>query len=272
MAVAAPHPVSAWCSPCCTSPRPAAGQSAPTVTGARPIRMIERTFDLSVRGPGGWAVDAAAIDPGLPQQPLCLYALRRLLHRAASHATRDAAWRHLVERARREPNPGELAALGMAAPGLMKIVRQLAPGDHDVESSAIEGFLLAIRHIDLGEDRVFPRLYNAAHSRARAAVAESRPQACGEVEVLASSAAPPPLDGHPDLVLARLVGELVISRGDAHLIGKTRLEGVAMRDYAAATGATYRAVRHQRMRAERRLLAALHADMVDDGRQRRSEA
>jgi hypothetical protein len=272
MAPAYPHPASAWCSRRCD--QPTRGRQRITAS-TRALRSIENTFDLSVRGPGGWTVDAATIGHDLPNQTICLYALRALLlEPSTSHATRDAAWRLLAERARTTPKPWRLAVVGMAVPGLRRLVRRLAPSDHDVENAAVEGFLAGVANIDLDRDRVFARLYNTAHQYARLAVVASRPVACGELHIVARSAPPPPPARHEDLVLVELHRDGVISFDDAHLIGKTRLEHVDLRDYADDIGVTYRAVRHRRMRAEQKVIAALHADAAGEpyvGRHRKGE-
>jgi predicted DNA-binding protein (UPF0251 family) len=273
MAAVHPHPTTSWCEPSCQR-RGTRGAAPATVTCAHPLRMAERTFDLLVRGPGGLAVDGAALGHGLPETTMCLHALRRLLRAAGTSETaRDAAWRHVIDRARSEPQPWQLAALGLTTPGLGKIMRRLRTNDADVASVAVLAFLAAVNGIDLDEGRVYWRLYNRAHSAARTAAAAVEPARSGELDLLGASAPPAPLFGHPDFVLGELVHSGVITVDEAELIAVTRLENLDMRDYARQMGLTYRAVRTRRMRAEQRLVAALHTNTKDGyvGRHRKAE-
>ena len=59
--------------------------------------------------------------------------------------------------------------------------------------------------------------------------------------------------GHPDLVLARVVRDGILSLAEAALIGSTRLEALTIADVAAARGQSLTAATVARHRAEHRL-------------------
>jgi hypothetical protein len=67
---------------------------------------------------------------------------------------------------------------------------------------------------------------------------------------------------HPDLVLARAVAASVISAGEANLISATRLGDTSVAECAAGLGVTARLARQVRLRAERRLVAAIRSGDV----------
>ena len=65
--------------------------------------------------------------------------------------------------------------------------------------------------------------------------------------------------GHPDFVLAAAVREGILSRGQAALIGRNRLEGVPLSQIAAETGTSHSALCNRRKRAEAAIAAAIAA-------------
>ena len=81
----------------------------------------------------GWSPDPSRCRrrprfPGLPQRPIPLDELRdRLLDQRCPRATRDAVWRYLVRRARREGATWMVACVGMALPGLAGTASWLRP-------------------------------------------------------------------------------------------------------------------------------------------------
>ncbi|MFF4349974.1 hypothetical protein [Streptomyces sp. NPDC001530] len=154
----------------------------------------------------------------------------------------------------------------MALPALAGVARRLAegfPGDpFDVHAEVLSGFLGALGSIDVARPRVLPRLRWAAYRQGFAALMEAldapTPAAPGF-----RSAAPRPPWGHPDLVLARAVRESVLTRTEANLIGATRLDKIAIDDWAAQCQTTPNAAYKLRRRAEARLIAFLHGEAQD---------
>ncbi|MEV2274545.1 hypothetical protein AB0I72_03070 [Nocardiopsis sp. NPDC049922] len=74
-------------------------------------------------------------------------------------------------------------------------------------------------------------------------------------EPLANGPAP---TGNPDLVLEDAVRQGVISKSDADLIGRTRLDRVPLTDVARERGTAYWQLAKRRSRAERRLTDTVH--------------
>src|SRR5690349_17419310 len=82
-----------------------------------PLDAAEKAFTLLAEAPTHLPFDARGFD-GLPQRILPLDELRRLVLAAGtSPEVRDAVWRELVVRARRDGPAWRVAAVGMAMPG-----------------------------------------------------------------------------------------------------------------------------------------------------------
>ncbi|MEV0598472.1 hypothetical protein AB0I82_04080 [Streptomyces sp. NPDC050315] len=232
-----------------------------SATKISPLRAAESTFRLLATGSNPLSIDGTDIGHGLPARAIALDELRViLLHPACGYAAREAAWRHVVRRARTEGGLWTVAAVGLAMPGLKRIVAKIpaaAPVDvEEVEQEMLAAFLDELAVLDEAEDRIPGRLCWAAHRTARRLWYRACADA-GRHVPLADSAAPPPPYGHPDLVLSRAVAAAVITRAEAELIGRTRLEDVSVRTVAAERGVSERHIYRLRSRAEHRLLVAL---------------
>ena len=109
-----------------------------------PLDAAEKAFTMLAEAPTHVPFDARGFD-GLPGRILPLDELRRLLLAAAtSHQVRDAVWRELVVRARRDGPAWRVAAVGMAMPALRRQSGLLDAGWHgdtrDVDSELLVGF------------------------------------------------------------------------------------------------------------------------------------
>ncbi|MFD9735691.1 hypothetical protein [Umezawaea sp. NPDC059074] len=224
-------------------------------------------FTWLVTGPNPVSVNGRQF-PDLPNRPIPLDELRdRLLTSGCSRTTRDAVWAHLVQRARAEGATWTVAAVGVALPALISAAATLSDrfaGDPaDVHSEVLRGFLTALPIIDLRPPRIVLRLRWAAYRTGYNALTEAL---ASPTPVAASvrSAWPYPPSGHPDLVLARAVASGVLTRTEADLIGATRLEGVAVADWAAHHETGEWAVYKTRKRAELRLLAHLREEVANE--------
>ncbi|MCT9084461.1 hypothetical protein [Streptomyces fulvoviolaceus] len=247
--------------------RPGRGRTDRAPENVLPLDTARECFVLLVAGPQPLSLDGRAFR-GLPHRTIPLDELRdRLLRRNCPRRTRDAVWAHLVHRSRREGATWTLACAGMALPALAGVARRLAegfPGDpFDVHAEVLTGFLGALETVDVARPRVLPRLRWAAYRQGFAALMEAldapTPAAPGF-----RSAAPRPPWGHPDLVLARAVRESVLTRTEADVIGATRLDKVAVEDWAAQRHTTPNAAYKLRRRAEARLIAFLHGEAQDN--------
>ncbi|MEU8004194.1 hypothetical protein AB0B66_23820 [Catellatospora sp. NPDC049111] len=233
-----------------------------------PLGEVQRAFEALTQQPSPLALDCRQLPPelGLPERHVPLDELRDLLlDRATSYAARDAVWSLLCTAAQQWGRHWILAATGIALPGLRRAAKQLCAGyrgEHaDVESEVLTGFLEALHTADPSRDRLAARLIwagrragtqlvwaDARHEQAKAQTAESL--------------LPPPLYGHPDLLLGRAVAQNVISAEIAELIGATRLDGVSVDKVAQRFGATAQVLRMRRRRGEFRLLEAVREGLL----------
>ena len=231
-----------------------------------PLAAVGRAFDLLVAPPTRYLLDGTGV-PGLPDGPLAMDRLRRLLLSGSTSAvTRDAVWREVVERTRRPAPEGAgwmVIAAGLALPGLTVAAAGLCRGrrgeEADIDAEVLAGFLDRLATVDVTGPRVVGRLIDAAARSGRRAR-----RAGGEVPVGATWARQPsPPRDHPDWVLARAVSVGVLDRTEARLIGVTRLEGVPLVQAAAALRIDRRTAASWRRRAEARLRDAVLAGEVD---------
>ncbi|MFA1550721.1 RNA polymerase sigma factor [Actinomadura chokoriensis] len=254
-----------------TAVRPADRSDRPTRrTGAENRHVLdvaETTFDLLTRGPAPLSVDGAALGHGLPARQIALNELRAiLLHPSTGHDARDAAWRVLVWRARRQGPSWVVGCVGVALPGLKAIVRdrlrglasEPGAGTSHVASDLLSAFLEALHQIDLEQPRIAQRLvWRSAKAverayRAHVQVIPVNPSKLAEVNPAAASS-----DDHVDLLMCSAVRQGVISAVDAEIITMTRLEGMAPARLAERLGISYAALMKRRSRAEKRLVAAM---------------
>jgi hypothetical protein len=149
-------------------------------------------------------------------------------------------WAELVRRARAGDPAWTVGLADIAMPGLRRAVGSLAAADRgdpaDLQSEVLTGFLAAVCALDPDDLERVPlasRLVWAAwragqeHAYADAGWASRRRD-------LPDWHDGPVLPwGHPDLVLAAAVREQVLTREQAELIGRNRLEGVPLSQIAA---------------------------------------
>jgi len=225
-----------------------------------PLDAAQRAFTLLVQPPTHVGFDGRGLD-GLPDEILPLDELRDLLlSPAASAEVRDAVWRELVVRARRDGPAWVVAAVGVAMPGLRRTAGLLAAGwrrdTDDLDSELIVGFVSRLKTIDLGVPRVCGRLIDAGLRAARKAR-----DADSDAQLIHADAVGPiapihPWD-HPELVLARAVAAAVIDADEANLIAATRLEDATVAQVADRLGIPASTAGDWRARAERRLAQAI---------------
>jgi hypothetical protein len=225
-----------------------------------PLDTARNTFTGLVTGPDPLAIDGRDF-PGLPPRSLPLDDLRdRLLDRACPLHIRDAVWRHLIQRARDEGATWMVACVGVALPGLAGTARWLAAryrGDRaDVHAVVLSGFVEALASVDLSDPGVLYRLQWAARRAGQAALEESLDAPVPSATAFESRAPRTPY-GHQDLVLARAVGDGVLTPTEADLISATRVGDESVTDWAHAHGRSVHAVAKARERAEHRLFAYL---------------
>ncbi len=243
------------------------------------LAMVERVFALTTTDPTELNVRRTELvdDPGvgLPEGPITLPALRDLLLSPGVPAsTRDAVWRVLIGRARADGPAWLVAVVGMALPGLRRQVNVLvgssAGAREDVESAVVEGFVTALRTVDVTRRGLCGRLVRAGQRAGLRQVFQDAPFAGAAATGFASHAPQPPW-GHPDFVLADAVAAGVLTRQEAWVIGVTRLEDVPVAVAAAELGEPTNTVVARRRRAERCLRDALAEGLAGKTRDRARE-
>ncbi|MFF7987992.1 hypothetical protein ACFZDK_54870 [Streptomyces sp. NPDC007901] len=234
--------------------------AADAVGQPSPLDSARKCFTLLVTGPQPLSVNGRDF-PGLPNRLVPLDELRdRMLRRHCPRRTRDAVWAHLVRQSREHGATWTLACTGMALPALAGVAHWLTarfPGDvFDAHAEVLSGFLGALATVDVDRPRVLVRLRWAAFRAGVAALYEAL-DAPAPVGRDFRSAPPRPPWGHPDLVLARAVRLLVLTRTEADLIGATRLDETPLTDWADRHETSHEAAYKARWRAERRLVSFL---------------
>lgn len=237
-----------------------------------PLDTARGAFAAMVAGPDPLALDGDEF-PGFPARTVPLDEVRdRLLDRRCPVATRDAVWRHLLGRARRDGATWMVACVGVALPGLAASARWLAAryrGERvDIHAAVLTGFVEALATVDTRDPGVWTRLLWQARRAGHAALAESLNAPIPSITVFESRAPRVPY-GHSDLVLARAVGDGVLTPTEAELISATRLGDETVTGWASNHDRSVHAVAKARERAEHRLRAYLtdpdypHADGPD---------
>jgi hypothetical protein len=225
-----------------------------------PLAAAERAFGLLVQPPTQVGFDARGI-AGLPDAIVPLDELRRLLLAARTSVdTRDAVWRELVVRARRDGPAWVVAAVGIAMPGLRRVAGLLTGGWHgetdDVDAELLTGFVARLTTIDLEAPRICGRLIDAGVRAARKARDAASDTQLVQVDAMGPIAPIHPWD-HPDLVLARAVAAGAIDADEANIIAATRLDHDTLAQAAARLGIASNVASSWRRNAERRLEQAI---------------
>ena len=232
-----------------------------------PFDAADAAFRLLCAGPQPLALHAAKVAAGLPDRPVPLDELRvLLLHPSTSARARNQVWAELVRRARAGDPAWTVGLAGIAMPGLRRAVGSLAAawrGDPaDLQAEVLTGFLAAVRALDpddLDQVPLASRLCWAAW-RAGQEMALADAGWSARRRHLAEWRDGPDLPwGHPDFVLAAAVRQGILTRGQAALIGRNRLEGVPLSQIAAETGTSHSALCNRRKRAETAIAAAIAA-------------
>ncbi|GGU22339.1 sigma-70 family RNA polymerase sigma factor [Streptomyces violascens] len=228
------------------------------------LDTVESVFQALAADPNPLTLDGDLFGQDVLSRPVPVDEARSLLLECPETDMRDAVWRALVHRARSgtDRDAWLLAAVGVMLPGLRSISRKQAGGPQvdrgDLDSEAVAEFLSEMHKADPMADGLSKRLWWAAFRGAYRA----RRHDLDAVRHLASDlgeSIPSVLrsPSHPDLALARLCEEKVISQAEGDLIGRTRIEGEPLAAAARRLGISYEACSKRRGRAERRVLEYL---------------
>jgi hypothetical protein len=230
-----------------------------------PFDAADTAFRLLCAGPRPLALHAAKVAAGLPDRLVPVDELRvLLLHPSTSARARNQVWAELVRRARAGDPAWTVALAGIAMPGLRRAVGSLAAawrGDPaDLQSEVLTGFLAAVRALDPGDLEAVPlasRLCWAGWRAGREMAFADAGWSARRRDLAEWRDGPELPWGHPDFVLAAAVREGILSREQAALIGRSRLEGVPLKQIAAETGTDLSGVYKRRRKAEKAIADAI---------------
>jgi hypothetical protein len=189
----------------------------------------------------------------------------RLQTMARRGSESDPLWSALVDRARSDGGVWVTIALGAALPTLVwKCSRPAVGGVEraEVEAAAVAAFVEELLAGQLPTSGVLAHLSRAANRAAQRQVdgaLRCRTHTCAAEHAARSVCAGPgqAAAGHPDFALAQLVRERVLTRSEAELIGRHRLESVPLKQIAAERGWYPMQASRALRRAEQRAATAL---------------
>ena len=244
-----------------------------TTPAPEPFDAADAAFRLLCAGPQPLALHAAKVAAGLPDRPVPLDELRvLLLHPATSARARNQVWAELVRRARAGDPAWTVGLAGIAMPGLRRAAGSLAAayrGDPaDLQAEILTGFLAAVRALDPDDLEAVPLASRLVLGRV-AGRAGSTPTP--------TPAGPPAAATSPGGATARTCpgatptwsspppsASGILTRGQAELIGRNRLEGVPLSQIAAETGISHSALCNRRKKAEKAITDAITSGFLAD--------
>ena len=237
-----------------------------------PFDAADAAFRLLCAGPQPLSLHAAELAAGLPDRPVPLGELRvLLLHPSTSARARNQVWAELVRRARAGDPAWVIGLAGIAMPGLRRAAGSLAAayrGDRaDLQAEVLAGFLAALRALDLDDLEAVPLASRLCWAAWRAGQQHARADAgwsARRAGLDAQGDGPDLPWGHPDFVLAAAVRHHVLTRDQAALIGRNRLEGIPLSQIAAETGISHSALCNRRKRAEKAITDAIKSGFLAD--------
>jgi hypothetical protein len=237
-----------------------------------PLDSADAAFRALTIGPQPLALHAAALAPGLPDRLVPLDEMRALLlHPATPARARNKVWAELVRRARSGSPAWVVGLVGVAMPGLRRAAATLSgayrgePADLQIE--ILTGFLAALRALDpddLGQIPLASRLCWAAWRAGQALACADASYTARRRDLGDGYDAPCMPWGRPDFVLAAAVRRGILTRAQAELIGRNRLEGIPLAQLASELGISHSALCNRRKRAEKAITEAIRAGHLSD--------
>lgn len=235
-----------------------------------PLKSLKKTFDLLRQDPQHLYLTVPATETA-PEAVLDLNKITELLWDIKTDpAIANNIWAEIIRQARVKNSGWTVVACGLAGPALMSKTRMLEacfPGTDRAEAQAevVEGFLVALRTIDLDDldiESLAGALATKAFNKARVPYRE----AVGDLADLSCDglvSGPPCFPvGHPDIVLARAVRAGVITVEEAEYIGRTRLEERSLEDVGAELDVPTTTLFRWRAAAEARLAESLSSGVI----------
>lgn len=193
-------------------------------------------------------------------RPMSLSALRGwLLAPDTSFDARDRTIAELVRLARSDER-WMTGLIWVLLPGLRSAVHRVTARVPDLaadaQAEALAAVIDAVRHDRLGADKHAARLVRIAAFRAAQLVGREV-AVRANCDSFAAADGPARDDRGADALLHEAVAADILTADEAELIAATRIDGVSLRDYAAAHRMSYDVARKRRKYAESRLAASV---------------
>ncbi|MEE2038945.1 sigma-70 family RNA polymerase sigma factor [Nocardiopsis sp. CT-R113] len=230
-----------------------------------PLAVVNTAF--AELAPTHLLLHGAACHSWLQDRTYSLYELRDvLMDEGTPHEVRDEVWRHTI-RAARLSQDWMVGALGLCIPALRSTARRtcrgLDPGGVDaVESAIVCEAIHQVRTINLNYARMAWYLTRPVHRAALTARKREKDAPIPTGDPGRQEDLDPGAAASPELLLVSAVRVGVLSRSEARLIARTRLENAPLAEIAEQDGVSYKALAKRRERAEARLVAAVHSGGV----------
>ncbi|WP_201294720.1 sigma-70 family RNA polymerase sigma factor [Nocardiopsis sp. FR4] len=225
-----------------------------------PLTVVETGF---VRlSPTHLTLRGTDVHPWLQDRTYSLYELRGvLMDEGTPHDVRDAVWRHTI-RAARLSQDWMVGALGLCLPALRSAAGRAcrgltADGVDTVESAIVSEAVHRVRTINLNYARLVWYLTRPAHRAALSARRHEQEAPVPTGDPGRQEGLDPGVQASPDLLLLSAVRVGVLSRAEARLIARTRLENFPLAEVAEQSGVSYKTLAKRRERAEARLVSAV---------------
>lgn len=164
-----------------------------------------------------------------------------LNRRSTPRASRDAAWRRIVEHARKDDHNWTLIAIRLALPGIRRALTRaqciLPEFDRsELETEVVCRFSEAIQIIDVTQSNICSKLCQRVFSALRTFLRTELRNIRTAEQMEFESRIPPKRYGHMDLVLLEAVDEGVITLKEAKIVGATRIEEIELKQIAKEYG------------------------------------
>ncbi len=227
-----------------------------------PLQALDAAFLALAHGSRPLTLPAAAFSDEPTDRLMPIDEVRaRLVHPSCAHEVRQRIWTAAVRRARQGSQEWATVVAGLAVPALHKVLTRLPRLPHleqaEVEQEMLTALLDELAHADPADPMLGHRLILAADKAGHRLVYRARtaPQHDHELPDEMASTIPGPhhASGTEYDVLVRAAEAQVISWMDAHVIARTRLVGVSLRQVAKEWGVSRRELFRQRAAAESRL-------------------
>ncbi|CAL9329871.1 hypothetical protein SUDANB121_00059 [Nocardiopsis dassonvillei] len=230
-----------------------------------PLEVVETHFVHLA--PAHLTLTGSTVHPWLQERIYALYELRDVLMDVDTpHEVKDEVLRHTIRRARLSQD-WMVGALGLCMPAFRSTARRTcrglsSDGVDTVESAILSEAVHQIRTINIDYARLAWYLTRPVH-RTALSTRRREKEAPRPAGAASEQEAPDPgVQGSAELLLVAAMRVGVLSRSEANLIARTRLENIPLAEVAGELGVSYPAVAKRRERAEARLVAAVHAGEV----------